>query len=386
MYPLSAGLILESKELWDDLKQAMKDLPVRVSFELPQVPRDWPPFLDRLERVRPDVILLEVAGLGDRLEEVVKRIRSSPAQPAVFAINNSASSEAILAAMRAGATEYLYPPMAVSLAAAFERLSESRQQSRPGQTKGGKVFGFLSVKGGCGGTTVACHVAAELAKQTSSKVLLADLDLQAGLVGFLLKTNSSYTVADAVNNLQRLDHSYWQGLISNGIPNLEIITAPTTPSSKQLPSGHLKQVLAFARTQYDWLVLDLGRNLNQTTLALLDLVDEAFMVTTQEIPALHHAKAMIQTLSEAGYSRSKLHLLLNRVTKRFDVTMEELESMLGLSIFSSLSNDYNSLHEAFSEGRLIESSTELGEDFARLAGKIAGVPEAPRKKKFLLFG
>ena len=66
-------------------------------------------------------------------------------------------------------------------------------------------------------------------------MLLADLDLDAGMVAFLLKTKSPYSILDAVNNIHRLDASYWKALVSNGIPNVEIIAAPATLASKQQP-------------------------------------------------------------------------------------------------------------------------------------------------------
>jgi len=209
--------------------------------------------------------------------------------------------------------------------------------------------------------------------------------LQSGMVGFLMKSSSPYSLADAVNNLQRMDQSYWRGLVSNGIPNLEIINAPTSPAGRQLPAGHVKQVVAFARTQYDWTVLDLGRNVSTATLSMLDMVDETYLVTTPEVPALHQAKQVVQVLLDAGYSRSHLRLLLNRTSKRIDVTFDELESMLGVPVFATVGNDFDALYEAFSEGRLVNDSSGPGADFARLAAKIAGVPET-KKKRFSLFG
>ena len=58
--------------------------------------------------------------------------------------------------------------------------------------------------------------------------------------------------------------------------------------------------------------------------------------------------------------------------------------MLGLPIYATLANDYQTLQESFTEGRLLDGSTHLGRDFARLAAKIAGVEV--KKKKFSLFG
>jgi pilus assembly protein CpaE len=354
-------------------------------FELSELPPDWAAFLDRIDRVRPDVILLDVTKLRQPLDEVVSKIRSTTSQPAVFALHTTAEPAAILDALRAGASEYLYPPLGDALQAALVRLSQTRERSREAGQQTGKALGFISAKGGCGATTLACHIATELPRMVHAKVLLADLDLQAGLVGFLAKTKSPYSLADAVANLQRMDQSFWHGLISNGIPDLEILSAPTAPSAKQVQPQQLKQVLAFVRTQYPWSVLDLGRNLTGETLSLLDMIDETYLVTTHEVPALHQAKQMIRYMLDGGYPQSNIRLILNRVPKRLDVTLEEIEQMLGLPIFATLANDYQALQDAYVEGRLVDGNSHLGKSFARLASKIAGVTE-DKKKKFTLFG
>src|SRR5579862_212379 len=198
MYPITAALVVESKQLREELMSSLEALAIRGVLELPEVPSDWSGFLDRVDRVRPDVILLEVSRLSEPLEKVVTGIRATSAQPVVFALHTTAEPEAILAAMRAGASEYLHPPVDLPLRSALERLAKSREGGRQNLARGGKAIGFLSAKGGCGATTLACHVALELPHLIEGKVLLADLDLQAGLVGFLLKSKSPYSVADAV--------------------------------------------------------------------------------------------------------------------------------------------------------------------------------------------
>jgi len=105
MYPISVGVVVETKDLWEELMSALQTLPIRVVFELPEIPFDWTEFEDRIERVRPDVILLEVTRLSGKLEEVVKRIRATAGEPAVFALHTIAQSDSILAALRAGASE-----------------------------------------------------------------------------------------------------------------------------------------------------------------------------------------------------------------------------------------------------------------------------------------
>jgi len=385
MYPLSAGTIIESREILEEFTQAFHDLSVRLLFELAELPTDWQSFQDRLDRVRPDVVLLDVTNLKEPLEEVVARIRSTTAKPAVFALHKTPDPVSILAAMRAGATEFLYPPFHEPLKVALERLAQRREKSQENARKGGKTLGFLSVKGGCGATTVACHVAVELARQVNTKTLLADLDFQTGLIGFLAKTKSTYSVMDAVNNIRRLDHSYWQALVSNGIPNLEIITAPTSPAAKEVAPGPIKQVVAFMKTEYDWSVIDLGRNLSPATLSVLDVVDETFLVSTNEVPALHQAKQMIAFLLDSGYPRANLRLILNRLPKRMDVTRQEIGEMLGLDVFACIDDEYQALQEAYSNGQLLGGSPRLDRCVHELTSKITGIKDE-KKRKFTLFG
>jgi hypothetical protein len=51
-----------------------------------------------------------------------------------------------------------------------------------------------------------------------------------------------------------------------------------------------------------------------------------------------------------------------------------------------LPDDYASIYEAYAEGQLLPSSTNLGRHLARLAGKLAGITEQESKKRFSLFG
>jgi pilus assembly protein CpaE len=387
MYPLTIGLAIENRDLWEQTQACLAGLPFRVIVEHQDV-GDVSSFLDRLERMRPDVVLVDISGWKEPLEGLVSSIRNVIGDPMIIAINNVPDADVILSALRAGINEYLYPPLAESLRKSLEKRSAERSRRRDGGTKGGgKAFAFFSAKGGCGATTILCHVAAELGRQ-NQKVLLADLDLDAGMVGFITKTKAVYSILDAVNNLHRLDISYWKALVSNGIPGVEIVSSPLALASKQQPrDDQVRHVIAFARPHYDWTIVDLGRSLSRMAMATLEEMDEACLVTTLEVPALHQSKQIVQTLLDSGYGKNRIRLILNRAPKRLDITPGELERMLGLPIFAMIPNDYPELYETYAEGRMLNRNCELGREISRLALKLAGLEEekAP-KKKFGLFG
>jgi pilus assembly protein CpaE len=380
-------VVIETKELWQEVQACLQNLSDRTLLEQPQI-GEWTAFLEKLERLRPDAVLLDFTRLKEPYDEIISKIKETTVAPLVVAVHKSAEPETILAVIRAGADEYVYPPLASNLPKALDRIAAGLDKQRQSTTRtGGKVFGFFSAKGGCGATTIACHTAVELTRQTNMETLLADFDMDAGLVGFLMKSKSPYSILDAMSNTHRLDMNYWRALISNGVPRLQVIRAPGATLGREKPRQEdLRTVLRFVRFQYDWTIVDLGRGLNPLVLGGLEEADEAFLVTTLDVPALHQAKQIVQTLLDHGYGRARLRMILNRVPRNPDVMPSELEKLLGISAYSMLPDDYASIYEAYADGQLLSPNTNLGRQLARLAAKLAGVNEQTGKKRFSIFG
>jgi pilus assembly protein CpaE len=386
--PTTVGVAIAAPELWGPMQEALRGLAVRVVMEQRDL-RNWPSLIERLEFLRPDVVLLDITGLPLPLEDAVRAVRAALPDCMLVALDTTAQPEIILAAMRAGANEFLYPPLGNNLRKAVERRAAVRPRPRENSRPPGKVFGFLAAKGGCGASTIACHLAAELGRvsaQRAEHTLLADLDLQSGIVGFLMKVKSPYSVLDALQNLHRLDVSYWNALVSSEWPGLEIIAAPTGYLPKDPVAGEsLAKIVTFVRAHYAWTVVDLGCTLNLATVTVLDEIDDIFLVTTLEVPSLHQAKQAVQTLINAGFA-NRLHVILNRTPQRPDVTAEELERILGLPIDTMLPNDYYALYDAFCKGKLLPPGSHLSRQLSSFAMRLAGAPVEKGKRRFGLFG
>jgi pilus assembly protein CpaE len=380
---LTAGLAIETKQIFDELQSCLRDLPVRVVLEQAGGADDSTGLVERVEKLHPDVLIIQSAQAADRIENAIRKVKATSVPPIVIAVGSVGEPEMIVSAMRAGASEYLYPPLAEKLRTAIERISAARSEL----SRGARTLGFLSAKGGCGATTVACHLAMEFQRQTDQRVLLADLDLDAGMVQFFLKTKSTYSVLDAVTNVHRLDLNFWKALVSNGVPRLEVIAAPPVVPSRELRASEaFRDVIRFTRRHYDLVLVDLGRSLTSFSMTVLDEIDESFLITTLDVPALYRAKHVVETLMQAGYGRNRLRILVNELPKRLEVTLDEVEKMLGLPIYSTLPHEYGQLYEAYASGGLLPPASNLGRHLARLASKVLGiVPEEKPKKKFPFF-
>jgi pilus assembly protein CpaE len=339
--------------------------------------------------LRLDVLAIDLTRLSEPYADVIRRVKSCPAPPAVIALSDRADPEIILGAIRAGANEFLYPPLEAGFHKALERLAGERQkiQAAAPARQAGRTVGFLSAKGGCGATTLACHVAVELGRNSTQHVLLADLDLSAGMISFLMRSQSPYTVLDAVHNLHRLDLNYWKALCSNGYPGLEVVSAPPICSTQAMPEPEqLRHVLSFARSTYEWTVVDLGRSLSPVAMIAFEEIDEVYLVSTMDMPALHAATLVARALVGSNYGRNRIRLILNRTPARPDTTPEELEKVLGHPIYAMLPDDYPALCDSYCEGRMLVPGSALGRNLARLANKIAGTPEEKNKRRFSFFG
>jgi pilus assembly protein CpaE len=378
-----ANLLLHIKdeELDREVLRTLKSLKNAVSFDVHK--GDWNALLERISRSAPEILLLDLASVPSELNIAMRQLKFHAPRIRVVALNASADPQIILSAMRAGASEFLHIPLGDTLEPALQRMASTSETELAPLTRG-KMIGFLSAKGGCGATTIGCHVASELQNVTRKSVLLADLDLSSGMLGFLMKTPSSYSVLDAIKNLSRLDESLWKAFIVERRPGLCVMPAPASFTRWDYPDeGQLRQVLQFMRTQHEWTILDLGRSLNSIAMSVLDEIDQLFLVSTLEVVALHGLKSIVHGLFDHG---EKLQLLLNRTPKMMDISVQELEKILGRSLYAALPNDYMGLYQSYSSGNLLDSGSRLAQHFTELASKIAGVPPVKNKKKFALFG
>lgn len=371
MMPLTAALVVGSRTVWEQAHACIRNLPVRIALEQTET-ADADTLLDRIERHRVDVVLVEADRISVPLEEFVRRVKNTSVQPSVFVLHPEASPNLILEALRAGASEFLYPPLAETLKEAFAKLAGNRSRSVASGSGGlGKVFGFLSARGGCGATTFAIHVGTELSRQLKQGLLMADFDFEAGLLRFLMKSKATYTVRDAFDNLHRMDMSLWKGLVTSHGNGMDFIPAPEELAAKRHPAREeVVHLTRFIRSVYPITVADFGRSVSMAALDSLPELEVLYLITTPDPAALAHAKRAIRMVEERGFASSRIKVLLNRVPERGSFDQKEIESSLGCACAASFRNDFMALYDAYSEGHLLESGNALGKEMRRLADSL----------------
>jgi pilus assembly protein CpaE len=385
MMPLTAAFVISNRTVWEQAHACIQNLPVRLAVEQAvgqSDPAETDALLDRIERHRVDVVLVEASRIALPLEEFVRRIRSAAAQPAVFVLNAEASPDLILEALRAGANEYLYPPLADTLRDALQKLSAARSKGGADISGAlGKIFGFLSVRGGCGATTFAVHVAIGIARQMKQPMLLADCDFDAGLLRFLMKSKSTYSVRDALDNLRRMDSSLWKALVSSPADNLDLITAPDEVAAKRHPGREeMTHLMRFIRSTYPLSIVDFGRSISPAALDSLPELEALYLITTPDLMSLESAGRAIQVVEERGFAGDRINILLNKAKAREARDREEIGKYLGRPCEAVFRNDHMSLYDAYSEGRFLPASSGLGKELHALADSIRAQAAGERSR------
>jgi Flp pilus assembly CpaE family ATPase len=337
--------------------------------------------LDALAHEEFDVALVDLS-LPDShgLETLLTVQRHAPGLP-IVALTGLKSESMALAAVQQGAQDYLVKGTLTteSLVRALQYAMMRRHSSSgPADAQSATVVGFLGAKGGVGATTIACHCAIELQRQTKKKVLLIDLDTSSASASFLMDAHSEYTIADAAINLHRLDPSFWNSLVCSTSHGVDLLQSPGAKRSYEPLNGErVRHVLRFARALYGYIVVDLGR-LNGFSLNLTPEVSELFVVTTPEVPSLYEAGYVLKKLLDPGITGGRTELILSRLPKKGPSSVNDFEQALGRPVYATIGDCSSEVHEAYGNGQFLDERLPLRKQTRQMVAKLLGVAEEPK--------
>lgn len=378
---LTAILICQDRELANVFVRSVEN---SRSFQIMADLKGYPPRQTleiRLRQVQPDVVLIDLVSSLDAACELIQIITQVSPLTHIIGLHNANDSEALLRSLRLGASDFLYSPFdpAAQLEAA-DRLRRLKEPDQQADRELGRVIAFASSKPGSGASTLSAQTAFTLKKLTGRRVLLLDLDLMGGTIGFYLKLNHAYSMLDAIEHSSRLNPAVWSSMIAH-CGGIDILPAPDAPVSAEVPGDRLHSVLQYARMLYDWIVVDLPAIFYRPSLLMLTEADYMFLVSTGELPSLHLARKAINMLTQLGLTKDRYKLLVNRVNKRDGIGLADLEKIFNSPVDAMFPNDYFSLHRVVTLGQPLGADCELGKAVEGLARKISGSGIAEKKSK-----
>jgi len=287
----------------------------------------------------PDVLIVDDATLST-LNPVESLSLVSPGID-ILLVSADTSAEFLMNAMRAGVREVI-PSSAGQdvLQAALTRIMHKRGKNPA--SNDGKVFAFLSCKGGSGATFLAANFAYVLAYEFSRRVALIDLNLQFGDAAmFVSESHPPSNLAELAQQIHRLDASLLTASMLQVAPNFHVLAAPDNPEqASDVRREHLDAIVRLARQHYDFVIIDLPRSLNAISVQVLDLADMIFPVMQLTLPFVRDGKRLLTVFHSLDYPRSKIRVIVNRHEKGGEFTVLDLETAINMKVSYVVPNSY----------------------------------------------
>lgn len=237
-----------------------------------------------------------------------------------------------------------------------------------------KVVAVWSAAGSTGRSSIAAAIACELAKH-SKRVLLIDCDVVAPAQLQVFGFDQHHSGINAAVRLQNQGQLDWQAL-SNLLldfdfekARLQLLPGLSMVNRwQQLSFESIRQLIAFCRQGFDFVVLDLASSLeakvihlesqverNGATLAALAEADHLVAITNSDVVSLNRFIWAVDQLKDLKLE-SKLHVVANRVDHSAvgRATTAEIaqtiHNFVALPVAVFLSNDDQLFGRAIAEG------------------------------------
>jgi pilus assembly protein CpaE len=284
----------------------------------------------------------------------------------------SVDVQLVMEAMHYGVKEFIpLPADSQKLLAGLERISHSK-----GSERRAKIIQIVPTIGGCGATSIACNVAASLARH--HKTVLLDLDLIRGAVATSFDLNPRYTIADVMSSADTLDrHLIDNALAVHTGSGLFVLARPELPEdSLRINRTGLNRLLNVLTLEFDYIVIDSMMSVEPLYMTSLQQADENVLVLQLSVPSVRNAERFIGAMRRMGVDRHNLKVVINRYEKRgADISPDDVAKTLGLEVSWMIPNDFKSAIDAINFGEpvvLRSPRAEVSSSYGKLVQLLNG--------------
>ena len=381
---LSAVLIVPDKSRRAAFARLFSGFTVSVVREFTDYP--GPEAIKEFLAIHCDVFVVDLDRNVDRALALIEAICSRGSASTVMACSLGADPSLLIRSMHVGAREFLTEPVApATMKEALARALERRIKSQPPKAAG-QMLVCTASKGGAGATTIATNLAVALAEENVGKVVLVDLDIRLGETALELGLVPRFSIADALNNIDRLDAVFLLGLLLKHTSGLSLLAAPELFGSVSATGAAMDPLFRILRDEFPFVVVDAGP-IPGVEDVLYDLADTIYLVTEPSIPSLRNARRMLDFIAGRAHLASP-QVVLNRYnSKEVDIDDTTVTKALARPIKWKVPNDYLAVRSAYHTGiPVVMKDSPISRVIRQMSQAACGKTAVSDKKTRSMFG
>ena len=339
----------------------------------------------RLSRRRADMVLVDITPSPADMIATMRDLTQQHHETRFVVIAPEFDKDHLLLAMQAGARHFM-PKAWVNqdMLPVCRDMVESLHTTPAAAARGGEVVSVLAAGGGCGATTVAVSLAAEMARITDSASLAVDLDVRFGGVAAHLGLASKYGIADVLERGEAADENLVATTAVNHADRIDALLSPVSinfDDPAPLHAEHISTAIALFRTAYRTTVIDAPALTPESASVLADQSTRVLLVLGLSVKDLTIARAQLDGL-RARDVQTPVTVVANRAGRRGAVSLDDASAALEIDRgrLVALPDDPKAADRALNEGRALisipgsklrKAVATLGEDIVGAAGKTA---------------
>jgi len=189
--------------------------------------------------------------------------------------------------------------------------------------------------------------------------------------------------------LHRLDKVFLRTIVVKHKSGLDILAASDQfDRPGPADSTAVEELLGHLGRQYDYVLVDVGNQINSVSLAALYMADLMCLVATPDVPSVRNTQRLLDRVRQLGARGDRTRILLNRTSEPLPIPLAQIESALSQPIHHSFPSDYKTVSTALNSGvpLALAGTSALSVQFDSFAKKIidpagSGVAPAPAVKR-----
>ena len=306
--------------------------------------------LDRPDPDAPQLVIVDASNLEPSESNLLERLGRQYPTAQLMLLTTQHQPDLLITAMRAGVRELLQLPLVHrAFHEAMDRIASAAGIST---MRDGKVLAFIACKGGSGATFISTNFGYALASLASKKVLLIDLHGQFGDAALYVSDQKpAMTMSDVCAQIARIDGPFLESCLVHVTPGFGVLAAADDPShERQAKPEHIDTILRVARQHYDYVLLDVGRQIDAVSLRALDVTDTIYPLLQLALPDIRDARRLLDIFRSLGYVLDNIRLIVNRYEKGGKLRLQDLHAALGCEVVHTFPNDYIAVTDSVNQG------------------------------------